>query len=211
MTCCKNRFFASPILTANAILLEVVKLFGWILGVLEEPSQPPNVEEIYLEYKKLMYATARKFTSNVEDQKDIVQTAMERLIKIFSVPRPEKRCISGGYIVFTIRSVAIDFLRKQGRETERCISIEDDQLKNIAATDSSLDEQLLSLSSAEQLWSIWSQLSPEDRILLEGRHVLGYTSEELATVLDCKASSVRMKLTRARRRAAKLLSERNEL
>lgn len=186
-------------------------MFGWILGVLEEPSQPPNVEEIYLEYKKLMYATARKFTSNVEDQKDIVQTAMERLIKIFSVPRPERRCISGGYIVFTIRSVAIDFLRKQGREAEHCISIEDDQLKNTAATDSSLDEQLLSLNSAEQLWSIWSQLSPEDRILLEGRHVLGYTSEELATVLDCKASSVRMKLTRARRRAAKLLSERNEL
>lgn len=58
-------------------------MFGWILGVLEEPSRPPNMEEIYLEYKKLMYATARKFTSNVEDQKDIVQTAMERLIKFF--------------------------------------------------------------------------------------------------------------------------------
>lgn len=185
-------------------------MFGWILGVLEEPSRPPNMEEIYLEYKKLMYATARKFTSNVEDQKDIVQTAMERLIKFFSVPRPEKRCISGGYIVFTIRNVAIDFLRKQDREAEHCISIEDGQLKNIAA-DSSLDEQLPSLNSADQLWSIWSQLPPEDRILLEGKHILGYTNEEIAMVLDCKASSVRMKLTRARRRAAKLLSERNEL
>lgn len=106
--------------------------------------------------------------------------------------------------------MAIDFLRKQDREAEHCISIEDGQLKNIAA-DSSLDEQLPSLNSADQLWSIWSQLPPEDRILLEGKHILGYTNEEIAMVLDCKASSVRMKLTRARRRAAKLLSERNEL
>lgn len=186
-------------------------MLGWILGPSEEPSRPLDMEEIYLKYKRLMYATAGKLTSNAEDQKDIVQTAMERLIKIFSVPKADRRCISGGYIVFTVRSAAIDFLRKQGRDAKHCISIEDDWFKNTAAADSPLEELLLSANSAEQLWSIWPLLPPEDRVLLEGKYILGYRDEELAAMLHCKADSVRMKLTRARRRTAKLLSERNEL
>ncbi len=186
-------------------------MLGWVFGTLGEPVYQPNIEEIYIKYKRLMYATASKFTHNEEDQKDIVQTAMERLIKIFSVPGAKKRCISGGYIVFTIRSVAIDFLRKQNRETKRCISMEDDRLAEIAATEGSLDDLLLRSDSKERLWSLWSKLSAEDRMLLEGKYILDLTDEELAGILDCKTASVRMKLTRARRRAVKLLSERNEL
>lgn len=186
-------------------------MLGWIFDASEGPSRPLDMEEIYLKYKRLMYATAGKFTSNAEDQKDIVQTAMERLIKIFSVPKPDRRCISGGYIVFTVRSAAIDFLRKQGRDTKHCISIEDDRFKDTAVADNPLEELLLSASSAEQLWSIWPQLPPADRVLLEGKYILGYSDEELAAIFGCKAGSIRVKLTRARRRAARLLSERNEL
>lgn len=189
----------------------MVELLGWVFGTVQEPAHQPNIEEIYLKYKRLMYATARKFTQNEEDQKDIVQMALERLIKIFSEPELKKRCISAGYIVFTIRSVAIDFLHKQNRETKRCISMEDDRLAEIAATDGSLDDLLLHSDSAEQLWGLWAKLSVQDRILLEGKHILELTDEELASILKCKPASVRMKLTRARRRAAKLLSERNEL
>lgn len=186
-------------------------MLGWVSGALEEPIYQPSIEEIYIKYKRLMYATASKYTHSEEDQKDVVQTAMERLIKIFSVPGAKKRCISGGYVVFTIRSVAIDFLRKQNRETERCISMEDDGLAEIAATEGSLDDLLLRSNSDESLWSLWPKLSTENRILLEGKCILDLTDEELANILQCKTASIRMKLTRARRRAAKLLSERNEL
>lgn len=209
--CCKICFFASPILTENVILWEVIELLGWAFGTLEEFASQPNIEEIYLKYKRLMYATASRFTQNTEDQKDIVQMALERLIKIFSAPGVNKRCISAGYIVFTIRSVSIDFLRKQSREMEHCISIEDDRLAEITTTEASMDDLLLRSDSDKELWGLWSKLSAEDRILLEGKHILDLTDEELANILKCKTASIRMKLTRARRRAAKLLSERNEL
>lgn len=186
-------------------------MFGWVFDTLEEPAGQPNIEEIYLKYKRLMYATARKFTKNTEDQKDIVQMALERLIKVFSAPGVNKRCISAGYIVFTIRSVSIDFLRKQSRDMEHCISIEDDRLTEITTTEASMDDLLLRSDSDKELWGLWSRLSAEDRILLEGKHILDLTDEELANILKCKTASVRMKLTRARRRAAKLLSERDEL
>lgn len=208
-SCCKVGFFASPILTGYVILLEVIELLGWVFGIPEEPTYQPSIEEIYIKYKKLMYATASKFTQNTEDQKDIVQMTLERLIKIFSNPEAKKRCISAGYIVFTIRSVAIDFLRKQNREAKYCISMEDDQLAEIAAEAGSMDDLLLRSDSDKRLWNLWSKLPSQDRILLEGKYILDLADEELASILKCKTASIRMKLTRARRRAVKLLSERN--
>lgn len=184
-------------------------MLGWILGMVDDLDSQPDIEEIYTKYKRLMYATAGKFTKNVEDQKDIVQTGMERLIRIFSVPTARKRCISAGYIVFTIRSVAIDFLRKQSRDEGKRISLDDDQLSEISSTDRALEKLLQSSEDAQQLWQLWPRLSAEDRILLEGKYILDYSDEELAFILECKPGSVRMKLTRARRRAAKLLPERD--
>ena len=166
------------------------------------------VEEIYQKYKKLMFFTAGKYTANLSDQEDIVQTALERLLKIFSKQDTSDCCISANYIVFTIRSVAIDFLRKQGRESEHLISIENEQVEAMAKTDGSLDDLLLSLERSERLKDLWKKLPEVDRIVLEGKYIFDLTDQELAGILKCKPSGIRMKLTRARRRAAKLLSER---
>ena len=57
------------------------------------------------------------------------------------------------------------------------------------------------MEEKELLVQIWGSLSEEDRLLLEGKYILGYHDDELATMLGCRKDSVRMKLTRARRRA----------
>ena len=55
--------------------------------------------------------------------------------------------------------------------------------------------------------NVWPQLSTQDKILLESKYILGYNDNEIGKLLGCKASSVRMYLTRARRRAVELISE----
>lgn len=167
-----------------------------------------TVEEVYQKYKRLMFAVAGKYTQNPVDQEDIVQTALERLIKTCSAPSPDRRCISAGYIVSVIRSVSIDFLRKQEREAEHCVSLEPDQMEQMTATGGIVGNQVLFSEQAEQLWKIWPLLPSEDRFLLEGKYILGYSDQQLAASLNCKPNSIRMKLTRARRRAMKLLPER---
>ncbi len=167
------------------------------------------VEDIYNKYKRLMFATAKKFTDDPSDQEDIVQTALERLVKLFSASGSAKRCVSAGYIVYTVRSVSIDFLRKQAKETEHHVYVEEDKLAGMVRTDGTLDDLLFPSERAEDLREIWPRLSAEDRILLEGKYILGQTDRELAAILHCGVNSVRMKLTRARRQAIKLLSERS--
>lgn len=55
--------------------------------------------------------------------------------------------------------------------------------------------------------TVWAHLTEEEQTLLEGKYIIGYTDAELAGQLQCKVSSIRMKLTRARRRAISLLNE----
>lgn len=68
-----------------------------------------------------------------------------------------------------------------------------------------LDDMMILIERRAQLSRIWSKLPDEHRILLEGRYILGFSDEELAKQLHCKPSSIRMKLTRARRVASQLL------
>lgn len=166
------------------------------------------VEETYRKYKCLMFATAGKYTQNIEDQEDIVQTALERLIRIFSASSPQKCCISAGYVVAVIRSVSIEFLRKQGREAKYRVSLEMEQMEQIAEDGETMDSLVLLSEQAEQLWKIWPKLTEDERFLLEGKYILGYSDQQMAVSLKCSPGSIRMKLTRARRRAMKLLLER---
>ncbi|OUN10095.1 hypothetical protein B5G42_11275 [Flavonifractor sp. An91] len=71
----------------------------------------------------------------------------------------------------------------------------------------SLDDHLLQTERLERLAEVWDLLPEDDQLLLEGKYILGQEDTELADMLGCKASSIRMKLTRARRRAFQLMNE----
>lgn len=201
-------FFCVSYMKEIGSRMGVKELIIWTFGTFDTPDSQKFVEDVYNKYKLLMFSIARKYTSNASDQEDIVQTVLERLLKKGSTAGTSKCDISASYIICTVRSVSIDFLRKQGREAEHCVSIEDEHLAERLKTDETLDELLLDLEDAKILNDIWPQLLPAERLLLEGKYILGLTDQELAVILKCKSSSIRMKLTRARRRAAKLVSER---
>ena len=65
----------------------------------------------------------------------------------------------------------------------------------------------LILSRKEPLSAVWQKLSPTDQLLLEWKYIFGFSDRDLALRLDCKPESIRMKLTRARRRALHILKE----
>lgn len=63
----------------------------------------------------------------------------------------------------------------------------------------------------EGLAQVWPRLDENTRWLLEARYILDYSDGELARELGVKPDSVRMALTRARRKARRLMeSQHNE-
>lgn len=178
-------------------------------SAMDDSDDKSFMENLYLNYMRLMFSTARKFVSRLPDQKDIVQDTMEKLIKNISTIRPMNRCTLTSYIVCTIRNTSIDFLRRQGKIIEHNISLDEEEFLDMAAAAPSPDDLLITATQLDLLRSIWPTLTEDDRILLEGKYILGYTDAELALQLKCEPSSVRMKLTRARRRALEGLTEMN--
>lgn len=154
------------------------------------------MEALYLNYKRLMLCTAGQYFPSREDQEDVVQDAMLRLLRHAGKLETMEIDRVPGYIVFTVRSVAVDLLRKKNRAPESTLDGEQPDDGKAPVLD-----RIIFQEAVEKLRAVWPDLSPEEQLLLEGKYIWNCTDGELAEALGCQTSSVRMKLTRARRRA----------
>jgi RNA polymerase sigma-70 factor (ECF subfamily) len=180
-----------------------------MIEAIEEPDKRAFIGWLYDEFKLLMFATAGKYVSDPDAQEDIVQDGLVNLIRKADMLMQQERCILSSYIVSTIRNTAFNYLKRQNLIRSHTSHVED----SFAETEDdapSLDEMLILMEKKAQLWDIWELLQAEEQFLLSGKYLLGYSDQELAEQLGCKASSVRMKLTRARRKALSLLTAAKE-
>lgn len=181
-------------------------MIAYICSVLESPDDQEYIIRIYLEFERLMYKVAGKYTSNPQDREDIVQESIARLIQKIDYLHRIERCVLPGYLVSTVRNTAINHLKRQALlEKYRDFFAEDPETQAFDVTDLA---QLIHHKT--QVVKMWEQLSPEIRYLLEGKYILGYSDLELAEHLKCEPNSIRMKLTRARRKALEILKQQEE-
>lgn len=172
-----------------------------------ELSDKEFMVHLYTKYENLLFYTAQKYISERGSVEDVVQESLVKLHKKIRTIKPMPEIVLASYIRSTVRNTAINILKSAGYEEDRQISTE-----NIIDV---MDEHALSLDTLMQisryrelLSKIWPELSKEEQFLLEGKYILGYSDRELSTELCCQPSSVRMKLTRARRHALSILASR---
>lgn len=167
-------------------------------------SEREFVADMYDKHKNLMYATARKYISDNPTIEDIVQDSLLRLMRKAGTLQKLDGCILAGYVVSTVRNTAINYTKKQSvikKHIEDCCEF--DESGKILE----MDALLIISEQSQALAEIWPLLPESDQIILEGKYLLGYTDRELAGMLRCKSESIRMKLTRARRKALKMIVE----
>lgn len=172
-----------------------------------ELSDKEFMVHLYTKYENLLFYTAQKYISERGSVEDVVQESLVKLHEKIRTIKPMPEIVLASYIRSTVRNTAINILKSAGYEEDRQISTE-----NIIDV---MDEHALSLDTLMQisryrelLSKIWPELSKEEQFLLEGKYILGYCDRELSTELCCQPSSVRMKLTRARRHALSILASR---
>lgn len=178
-----------------------------IYAMVENDSDREFMIGLYREFEKLMYYTAQQFASNRVDVEDIVQDSVVKLIQKVETLQSLQRCKLAGYIVSTVRNTAINHLKAEAvisKHTYRDLGNELDEMENQMLP---LDELLILADRRDALAGVWKSISETDRYLLEGRYILELTNAEMASQLGCKESSIRMKLTRARRNVLKMVME----
>ena len=185
-------------------------MLSLIFATIEDENDREFMEHFYDEYHRLMFFTARKYTENPYFCEEIVQESLLSLIKVVSLLRARAQPVRIIYLETTIRNTAYNYLKKEAREQSRTYSLEQNSFLEPEAEGLSMDELLILQEQQGRLSDIWEQLPAEDQLLLAGKHLLGASDAELAASIGCKPSSVRMKLTRARRKAMALMGGQTE-
>ena len=160
------------------------------------------MEELYFRYNRLILYVLRKYVSNTAEADDLVQTTLERLMqKVDKLKTFDEQALPA-YISETAKHVAFNYLKRRGMEMSLFIPEDFDKLTySIFDQSSSLDNLLISEERAAICRKELSKLPENEQRLLRGKYLLGMEDGELAKMMNCKPSSVRMKMTRARRMA----------
>lgn len=180
-------------------------MISFICTTIQDPDDKEYILWIYEEFQNLMFYTAKQYIHDQSICEDIVQECVVKLIQKINIIRGKKRCILAGYIVFIIRSISINYLKREGIRQKYTVGLDMETVVDIPAAALSVEELLLAKEKAALLSVALEQLPEPERLLLEGKYILEYSDEELAEQLDCKPDSIRMKLTRARRHALSIL------
>lgn len=115
------------------------------------------------------------------------------------------------YLVYTVRSTAINFKRHQSVIAKHTVFIISGEENTRRQNYEDTPQQILEAKEhLQKIRDIWRNLPDSDQELLYRRYVLEQTDTELADIFHCKPGSIRVKLTRARRRASNLLSRGEE-
>ncbi len=164
------------------------------MQMIENVQEQSKFEKIYLEYKGLMYHIAYNILKNPEDAEDAVHHAFVKIaenIKKIGTPVCPK---TKSYIVTIVEHKAIDMYRASKRRAEVSLNEETVGISIEYTGDCALAKCLV-------------QLSPRYRevIILKFRH--GYTTREIAKMLDLSESNIRKIEQRAKAKLEQLCNE----
>ncbi len=164
------------------------------------------MQEVYQQNERLMYAIALKYASNTQDCEDIVHDTVEKLCKNIAKIKELPNSALRAYVVYAVRNTAINFRKHQSTINRHIQQLSDDDLSNEYDQPESIIERIEDLKEKRtSLTKVWMQLTDAEQELLYRKYVLEQTTEELAGIFQCSRDSIRMRLSRVRRKSLRLM------
>lgn len=162
---------------------------------------------LFVKYQRLMYRTIYDILGDKWTTEDVLQTTLLRLIDHLDTLRRLEPEGLAGYIAAACRHTAYNAVRDSGRHPWLPLDGEPE----VPDERQEVEDRVLRRLELDALAQVWPRLDENTRWLLEARYILDYSDGELARELGVKPYSVRMALTRARRKARRLMeSQHNE-
>lgn len=167
----------------------------------ESRKQREKAEQFYLEYRSLLYRTARRLAKAVADSENLVQNSLLRILKNLShytLNEPNK---TEALIVLTVQFQYIDNQHKA--YAVQWSDMADETLqKVIAKTSASIPTGRDYLHVETRL--LLESLPAEEHFLLNAHYYAGYSVKGLAAMCGISIGAMNMKLHRAKHRAVEI-------
>lgn len=172
-----------------------------IISAIENPEDNRLMTEFYINFHQRLYTEAKKYLTDPEDVADVVLEALTRIINKMDTFRSLGPGQRYHYAITTVKNLCYILLKRE--KLFSGVSIE--KLETELEAADSTEETVVQKLQRQQIAAIWQELDIEERRLLEQKYILCWTDAELAEAFGIKPESVRMRLTRAKRKVIKQL------
>ena len=164
------------------------------LQMIETPAQKSKFEQLYLQYRQLMYAIAFSILHNELDAEDAVHQAFVAIIKnISKISEPE--CPkTRAYVVTIIENTSINLYRKKKRRPS--VSFEEGAAG-----------LTITYHGSNELARCMARLPARYRQVLLLKYAHGYSIPEIANLLGLSVANARKREQRARAKLEALCKE----
>ena len=166
-----------------------------MIMVIEDEDERDFMADLYREYRLLLFSEIRKVINDSWVTEDLVQDVLVKLIDKVELLHSLTRVQRTSYIVTAAKNTARDYIRKKMRTPVTFLEEYDD----IPIPDFNIEEVVLNKVTMDNLLSSWPSLPEDVQEILERKYILQQSDEEIGAAFGIKPSSVRMRLTRARR------------
>jgi RNA polymerase sigma-70 factor (ECF subfamily) len=146
-----------------------------------------------LPMQRKLYSFASRILQNREEAEDVVQ---EVFVKLWQMKDEMERVRNREAFAMTMtRNLCLDKLKKK-----RVLSLDDDSNQYEGTSDSDPLKEIQVNDAFELVKHIVNQLPDQQRMIIQLRDIEGYTSEEVAEILDINQNTLRVNLSRARQK-----------
>jgi len=173
---------------------------------LESDDDKAFMLNLYKDYYGLVRKTIYSITHNNSEVEDLINDTFIKLIEKVSLLRTLDSCRLAAYVVYTSRSVAINFIKHRDVQNKHVYYGKDLDLSDkLSSRVDRIEERIIRHEELEELGNAILKLPDKYKDLLYFKYILQMHDREIAKVFEIAPDSVRQYLTRARREAKKLL------
>lgn len=175
-----------------------------IISSLADESDKAFMLNLYQNYYGLVRKTVYNITRDLNNLDDLINDTFLKIIYKISLIRTLDSCKIAAYIVYTSRSVAINFIKHRDEQTKHLyFGEETDLAESIVGSEETIVDRIIRQEEIEEMGNAILKLPEKQKDLLYFKYMLRMDDNDIAEIFDIAPDSVRQYLTRARRNAKK--------
>ena len=160
-----------------------------------------SIADFYQKYRNLIFKKANEMANDPDYVDDLVQETMYQILRREELFLSLSEAQQVDYCMKTIRNTAINHHKRN----QKIRFIPEDVLDEPSFPTPSMEETILHQSDLELFRKELNQLDEATKTLLTRKYILEESDEAIAQDLNVKPGSIRMMLTRAKRKLLQLL------